>query len=34
MAAGRPEELSGLFAERLNGGDLEGLLELYEEGRG
>jgi enoyl-CoA hydratase len=27
-----PTELSGLFAERVSGGDLDGLLELYEEG--
>jgi enoyl-CoA hydratase/carnithine racemase/ketosteroid isomerase-like protein len=31
MSAPNPEDLSRLFAERTSAGDLEGLLELYEE---
>jgi uncharacterized protein (TIGR02246 family) len=32
MVARAPEEIHRLFAERFKAGDLEGLLELYEEG--
>ncbi len=32
MSAHNPEDLSRLFAERASAGDLDGLLELYEEG--
>ncbi len=32
MAVSNPEDLNRLFAERASAGDLEGVLELYEEG--
>jgi uncharacterized protein (TIGR02246 family) len=32
MCVDDPEQLGRLFAERVNAGDLQGLLELYEDG--
>ena len=31
MPAATPEQVINLFAERLNGGDVEGALALYEQ---